>query len=166
VQVEIGNIFFEVQLLPFRSEGNSEYTLLDTGCVLESLKKMQAFFYVLDKEKLKLAILEKTILEVEEHLRNSKRSRQKQRASSFDIDGATNNLRKILFDERIRKIANPLMVVMVDKRKVSNYKHYVEDKILAYALFEGKFKGISTKDKDFSKRLGQKYVPFDEIMKI
>jgi hypothetical protein len=64
-------------------------------------------------------------------------------------------------DDRIRKISNP----SINDKKMVNYENFLEDKILAYALFEGKFRAISTKDKPFSKRCGKKYIPFDDILK-
>lgn len=156
-------ISFEIQPLPFGSEGNSDYTLVDTGCLLELLKQTKAFFYLLDKKKSKVAILEKTIFEVVEHLSKSKLSLQEKNAPSFHINGAAHNLRKILRDERIRKIANP---IMTDNKKMLNYKKFEEDVVLAYTLYEGNFKGIATKDGLLSKRLGeQKYVSCDKLLK-
>ncbi len=114
------------------------------------------------KRNLKIAILEKTIREVEEHLTKSLITRQEENASTFGIESAGNCLRKILMDTRIKKISNP---TTTDK-KLASYEKFAEDKILAYALFEGKFKAISTKgDTAFSNRLKDKHISVDKILK-
>lgn len=124
MQVKIGNVSFEVPLLPFRLEGNDEYILLDTSCLLDILPKTKPFFFLVKKRNLKIAILEKTIREVEEHLTKSLITRQEENASTFGIESAGNCLRKILMDTRIKKISNP---TTTDK-KLASYRNLLKIK--------------------------------------
>jgi rRNA-processing protein FCF1 len=162
MKIVIDKTSFEIQLAPFKMDGNGEYMLLDTGCVLWLLKKISSVFYQMEKRDLKIAILEKTISEVAEHLSKSKESLAAKNAPAFHIEGAAQNFRKILEDNRIMKLANPRFT----SNQISEYKNFGEDSVLAYALFQGNFKAIATKDGPFARRLRKdKFVSCDLLFK-
>jgi predicted nucleic acid-binding protein len=163
VKVEIKGNTFEVRLNPFRSEGNEKYSLVDTGCLLELLKRFKTFCHMIEKNDLKLAILEMTICEIAEHLRKSKGSLLEKNLTAFHIDSAAQNLRKLLQDKRLKKVANPRIA---SEKKLLKYKQFGEDALLAYTLYEGKFKAIATKDGPLIKRLEKaRFAPCQSFFK-
>lgn len=160
MRIQFDDISFEVQLSPLQSKGNEEYIIADTGCVLGVLKHFASVLHRLERGKLKLAIVEITIGEVVEHLLMSQSELRQKGFSTYDIRSAIENFRKLLSDDRVNKIANPL----VSERDLEPYKQFDEDKLLAYVLFEGRFKTVVTQDRSFAERTGQdRYIPCEHL---
>lgn len=156
LKVEFDNINFEVQLSSFQSEENEEYILLDTGCVLQLLRRFNTLLHRLKSGALKLAILEKTIREVVEHLSKSQSALIKKGESFLHVRSAMENFRKLLQDDRIRKIADPSAAHKV----LSKYRQFGEDKLLALVLSKGCFKTVATQDTPLARRIGRnRYIP-------
>ena len=150
-KIEFDDMRFEIQLSPFQSSGNEEYVLLDTGCVLALLRRFRRFWHRVEKDMLTIAILEINIEEVAEHLSKSQDTLIQKGFPIFSIRNAIENLRKIIQDDRIRKVANPL----IPEKAFLAFEHFREDRLLAYALTEGKFKAVATQDKKLVQRLGE-----------
>jgi len=160
VKVEFDGRQFEIQLSSFQSEGNEEYILLDTGCVLNLLRRFHTLLHKLKSGTLKLAILEKTIKEVAEHLSKSQSALIRKGNSSFYVRSAMENFRKLVQDDRIRKIVEPL----ASNEVLSRYEQFREDKLLALVLFEGRFKAVATQDNRLARRIGEnRYIPCERL---
>jgi predicted nucleic acid-binding protein len=159
-KVEFDDVQFEIRLSLFQSSGNEEYVLLDTGCVLALLRRFHRLRHRLEKDTLKIAILEINIEEVAEHLSKSQNTLIQKGFPILGIRSAIENLQKILQDDRIRKVANPI----IPGKAFLAFEHFQEDKLLAYALSEGKFKAVVTQDKKLLQRLGEhKCIPCDHL---
>lgn len=140
----------EIVLSSFKEKSNSNYFLLDTGSVLKLLPRLSSLIHRLNKEEINLAIPEKTIEQVIQHLMKSFSKRKKQQANIHDVEEGMRKFVKLLDDKRILKIFNP--TELPNKRK-KHYKDFGEDEILAFVLFEGKFKGIITEDEKLKKKI-------------
>lgn len=140
----------EITLSSLKDKSNSDYCLLDTSSVLKLLPRLSSLVHRLNKEEINLAIPEETIEQVIEHLAESFSKRKKQQASIYDIEEGMRNFVKLLDDERILKVFSPTKIPTKYKKK---YKEFVEDEILAFVLFEGKFKGVVTEDEKLKKKI-------------
>jgi hypothetical protein len=114
------------------------------------LKHFKGVLHRIEKDTIKLAILEITINEVVEHLLVSQRELSQKGLPISGIFGAIENFRKILQDNRVKKIANPVM----SQKALRSYDYFGEDKLLAYVLMEGNFRAIATQDGALGKRVG------------
>jgi len=146
---------WEIILSSPEDKRNSDYFLLDTGSVLNLLPRISSLFHRLDKRKFNLAIPEITIKQVVEHLVRSFWKRKKRREKTHGVEEGMRNFIRFLDDERILKVSNPEEVP--DKHR-KQYKKFREDEILAFLLYEGKFKGIVTEDGKFKKKLSKNKV--------
>jgi len=156
MRIPFDEILIEVHLLPLQSEGNEEYVLVDTGCVLAAMRHFDSVVYRLERGTLRLAILEITINEVAEHLRRSQSKLSQKGFSTRGVRSAIENFRKLLQYDKVKKIANPV----IPEKVLSFYAHFREDSLLAYVLFEGNFKALITQDSSLAERVGKdKYMP-------
>lgn len=152
--ISLPNTELSVQLLSSRFNGNEEYILVDTGCVLYLLRHFSSLMYRLDRDIVKLAIIEQTIEEVAEHLRKSYEEKQERRASIFGVVSGVENFRKLIENDKIRKIANP----KISKEAQPVYDRFGEDKLLVYVLHKGSFKGLATQDSQLAQRISEKKI--------
>ena len=129
---------------------NEEYWMLDTGAVLKTLYSLSAILYRLERDLYKLAILEKTITEVVEHLKKSYSDKKMKNLSTHGVEEGMRNLIKLLRDGSVKLILNP---EEIPRKLIDFYERYDEDKLLIYVAKEGKFKGIVTKDGKLIKKL-------------
>lgn len=129
---------------------NEEYWMLDTGAVLETLYSLSAILYRLKRDLYKLAILEKTITEVAEHLKRSYSDKKIKNLSTHGVEQGIRNLTKLLGDSNVKLILNP---EEIPRKLIDFYERYGEDKLLIYVTKEGKFKGIVTKDGKLVKKV-------------
>lgn len=141
-----------VQLLSFRFNRNEEYTLIDTGCVLYLLRRFSSLMDRLNRNIVRLAVMEQNIEEVAEHLRKSYEEKQEKGASIFDVMSRVKNFRKLLENDKIRKIANP----EITKKAKPVFERFGEDKLLVYVLQEGGFKNLATQDRQLAQRISAK----------
>lgn len=151
MRIQFDDISFEIQLRPLQSKGNEEYTIMDTGCVLGVLRRFDEVLHRLENGMLRVAILEVTLNEVREHLLRSQSALSRKGFSTFGVRSGIMKLRKLLQDGRVKKIANPV----ISEKALLSYKHFREDRLLAYVLFEGNYKAVATQDKSLAKRVGE-----------
>lgn len=162
VTVKLSNMEMSIQLLSFRHHRNEEYTLLDTGCVLYLLRHLPSLLHKLEKTTVKLAIIERTIKEVAEHLQKSLEERREKNAYPSGVRCGIKNFLTILKNDRIRKIADP----KITGKTQSLYKRFGEDRLLVYILCEGDFKGIATQDSQLAKKIPKKkFIPCQRLLK-
>lgn len=162
VTVKLSSKEFSIQLLSFRQDGNEEYVLVDTGCVLYLLFHLPSLVHRLEKGMVKLAILEHIINEVVEHLQKSLEGKKEEKTYPSGVLSGLENFRKILENNRIRKVTNP----KIPKNVQSSYKRFDKDKLLVYTLYEGKFKAIATQDIQLAKKIPkEKFIPCQQLLK-
>lgn len=142
----------EITLSSLKDKSNSNYCLLDTGSVLKLLPRLRSLIHRLNKEEIKLAIPEKIIEQVIEQLMKSFLKRKKQQASTHGVEEGMRNFVQFLDDKRILKVSNPTEIPNKCKKQ---YKEFGEDEILAFALFEGNFKGIVTEDEKLKRKISK-----------
>lgn len=152
--INFPNTTISVQLLSSRFNGNEEYILIDTGCLLYLLRRMSSFMDRLDRNVVKLAVMEQTVEEVAEHLRKSYEEKQERGASIFGVVSGVENFRKLLENDKIRKIANPK--ISMEAQQI--YDRFGEDKLLVYVLDKGSFKGLATQDLQLAQRISKKKI--------
>lgn len=162
VTIELSNMKLPIQLLSFRHDGNEEYVLVDTGCVLYLLRHFPSLVHRLENATVKLAIIEHTIKEVAKHLQKSLEEKKGKNAHPFGVLSGIENFRKILENERIRKVADP----KIAKKDQPLYKRFGEDSPLVYSLYEGDFKAIATQDSPLAKKIPKKkFIPCQQLLK-
>jgi rRNA-processing protein FCF1 len=143
-----------VTLSQFSRSGNEHCILLDTGCILQILRRLPAFVHKLQKEDtVSYAITEQVINETAEHLRKGATKNPEMDYSTREPSGIYSFM-EILADKRIIKIADP----EISRKNQLKYKEFAEDILLVYTLVEGGFKGLATQDGKLTRRLKGKNV--------
>lgn len=153
----------KIALYSFKEKDNSNYLLLDTSSVLKLLPRFNSIVHRLNKQESNIAIPQKTIEEVIQHLMKSYSKRKKQQENTYNIEEGMKNFINLLDDERILKISNPTKLPHKYKK---HYKEFGEDEILAFMLLEGKFKGIISEDEKLKKKIpkGKKVVSYKDLL--
>jgi len=151
-----------VQLSFFKQKDNEEHILVDAGVLLYLLRHFASLSHKLRKKTLKLAITEQVIREVAEHLEKSLENKNAKGISIAGVQEGIKNFCVILRSNEIRKIADP----KIPRKVRRTYEQYREDMKLAYVLFEGKFKGITTQDGSLIEKIPkEKIIPPQQLLK-